>query len=524
MKDSILDYFPFEEARASQKQVIPLIQKAYEDGKKVVILESPVGSGKSAMAMTIARFYGNSHILTPRKALQDQYYNDFKDHVTVMKGRAAYPCYWELGHTFDKSYYQKNIELGKPLYMSKDIITTASGPCSHAKNGKENFQKCMEVHTICPYARAIDVANDSDHIIHNLHGFIYQANFAERFEVRDLLVVDEAHDLEGIVRGFTSRTITVVKRLSQMPGVTIPEFKHLDEWIDWFQTEDFTPRDRKSKEDFEESVDKLEASKMSEFVVEVDEDSYKRTTKFKFTPISIGTMPHSLILSFGKRVLLMSGTIYNKDTFCRSIGIKPDDAHFIRVGSSFPVEKRPIYMKRKYLHDTSHAGWSRNLTEIGISILKILDVYSDVKGIIHVSSYSAMNDIMSTVKSSRLIAHDREDAINGLDNFFKSEGNGVLVSPICHQGVDFKDDRARFQIVTRVPYANTGDVFIHHKVKTDFPWYNLQALVKFGQILGRVNRSESDYGATILLDERFEKFINRNRRLIPNWILEAILK
>jgi ATP-dependent DNA helicase DinG len=123
-----------------------------------------------------------------------------------------------------------------------------------------------------------------------------------------------------------------------------------------------------------------------------------------------------------------------------------------------------------------------------------------------------------------MVIHDKDNFHEMLSKFYSSESsNKVFLSPICQQGVDFKYDRARFQIVIRVPYPNTSDPFVEHKVKNDFQWYNYEALVAFGQQVGRVNRSDDDFGATILLDERFGKFISKNKSVLPKWLTDAII-
>ena len=42
------------------------------------------------------------------------------------------------------------------------------------------------------------------------------------------------------------------------------------------------------------------------------------------------------------KTLIMSATILNNKTFCRSVGLSPDDLKFIQVQSDFPLEHRPI--------------------------------------------------------------------------------------------------------------------------------------------------------------------------------------
>ncbi|HET8686541.1 MAG TPA: helicase C-terminal domain-containing protein, partial [Methanosarcina sp.] len=110
-----------------------------------------------------------------------------------------------------------------------------------------------------------------------------------------------------------------------------------------------------------------------------------------------------------------------------------------------------------------------------------------------------------------------------LDAFYASSEPLVFISPVCQQGVDFKGDRGRFQIVLRVPYPNTSDPLMSFKVENDFNWYNYQALIVFGQMVGRVNRAPDDYGATFLMDERFNRFISRNSRKLPQWLQKAFV-
>jgi len=96
---SIINQFPLEKARSSQVAVLNAIEKAFKDGYQNILLEAPVGSGKSAIAVAVAKHYGDAHILTPRKSLQDQYVEDFgKEELVMMKGRGAYPCTLEASH------------------------------------------------------------------------------------------------------------------------------------------------------------------------------------------------------------------------------------------------------------------------------------------------------------------------------------------------------------------------------------------------------------------------------------------
>ncbi len=219
----------------------------------------------------------------------------------------------------------------------------------------------------------------------------------------------------------------------------------------------------------------------------------------------------------------MSGTIYGKDTFCNNLGISPESAHYIRIPSTFPIANRPILAKNEYQVDTSFANWNENFEEMIGKIEKIMGIFKDAKGLIHAPSYEAAEQISRRIGGTRVVTHDKGNTQDKLQEFYDSKEPLVFISPVCQQGVDFKEDRARFQIILRVPYLNTSDPFVNHKVQTDFNWYNYEALIVFGQQLGRINRSEDDYGATFLLDSRFNKFITKNLSKIPKWVQAAII-
>lgn len=520
--------FPLKEMRPLQQKVIQEIEKAFAKGNRFVILEAPVGSGKSPIAITFARLFQNSHIITPRKSLQNQYFSDFDEHVVLMKGRKAYPCTNQLP---DKVYKQviKEIESGKIQDPQKGEPNCSDAPCI---GNRTVYLDCTD--TIqgiagkpCPYHKAIDVAQNNPHVIHNLHSFIFQTSFfIPKFFQRKIMIVDECHEIEGIIRDFVSKKMT-------LPGaIDVPSgFKLIIEWTAWLKQQvsrfDNKHPDRFGKTDQEKFLERVELLEQykdtynNNFVVEVDKNVVMKTTRLRFVPSSIGNNAHKYIFDYGEKVLLMSGTIYSKALFCQRLGINQQDATFLRIDSSFPVESRPIYMKKEYSVDTSHAKWQENFPKIISVIKEVMGKFPDVKGLIQVPSYVLGHAITQAIADKRIMTHDKDNFLSKLEKFYAVPGNKVFVSPVCQQGVDFKDDRARFQIIIRVPYPNTNDVFVAHKLKTDFPWYNYQALVTFGQQIGRVNRSETDFGATILLDERFEKFIAKNK-IIPKWIIKAI--
>ncbi|HET8688941.1 MAG TPA: DEAD/DEAH box helicase family protein, partial [Methanosarcina sp.] len=470
-KADVMSFFPLETPRKAQELVIREVAKAFEEGKRFVILEAPVGSGKSAKALTLARWAENAHIITPRKSLQDQYFDDFGEHIVLMKGRNAYPCTFETPIAF----YRKTVKAIKdgrvksPAYGEEDC---ASAPC---RNSEAIWRACTtgEGERPCPYQVAMETAQDHSIVVHNIHSFIFQTNFGGKFDVRKLLIVDEAHEIENVIRGFITKKFSL-KHTSA--SIDTPTEKSLDAWCDFFLEDNYVPQEtdadrvRKSVDDSYQSerdqyINKVEQLRTnSEYYGEqftvASSDLFagpsKIGTTFEFIPHSIGSAAHKYLFNFGENVLLMSGTIYDKDMYCKCIGVNPADAYFIRVPSSFPVENRPIYLKPDYQVDTSHRSWQDNFGEMVEKIKKIMSIFKDVKGLIHAPSYDSMYQIAAALGSTRVVTHDKGDLQQKLDAFYASSEPLVFISPVCQQGVDFKGDRGRFQIVLRVPYPNTS--------------------------------------------------------------------
>ena len=88
--EDIIENFPFYEPRMGQFEIIQNINDAIKQGYKYIILEAGTGTGKSAIATTLAKMYGSAYILTMTKQLQSQYNNEFE--FPLVKGRSNFSC------------------------------------------------------------------------------------------------------------------------------------------------------------------------------------------------------------------------------------------------------------------------------------------------------------------------------------------------------------------------------------------------------------------------------------------------
>ncbi|XP_050595699.1 Fanconi anemia group J protein homolog isoform X1 [Bombus affinis] len=95
------------------------------------------------------------------------------------------------------------------------------------------------------------------------------------------------------------------------------------------------------------------------------------------------------------------------------------------------------------------------------------------------------------------------------------------------EGIDFKDNEARCVITVGIPYAVRKDPVIDMKLSYNdmnvkrgllkgSEWYSIQAFRALNQALGRCLRHINDWGAVLLVDERF--LMHENKENLPKWV------
>jgi ATP-dependent DNA helicase DinG len=260
-------------------------------------------------------------------------------------------------------------------------------------------------------------------------------------------------------------------------------------------------------------------------IAEIKKEGYE-VIKIELKPLDISPYCKHVFEKCSK-VLVMSATILNPETFCRSVGLIYDkDVKFIQVKSDFPIENRPIYpMNIAYLNFNN-----LQLPDIKSSITKTIDnimtIHKKDKGIVHTTSYEQLNFIkekISRENARRLLVTDpeiqRDEIIQEHINSIKPT---VLISPSLHTGLDLKGELSRFQIITKVPYPNKNDRWINAKRNLDEDWYYWQTALKLVQASGRSIRSKEDWAKTYILDSAFGYFVKKNRNVLPDWFMQAV--
>jgi len=516
----MLEYFPKEldEPRQQQVEGLTFANNVFASGIKVVVLEMPTGSGKSGVAITASRAFGGGIIACPTIQLQAQYIKDF-DNVAPLIGRGRFPCLKKDENAADciPLIHEGRIPKKPPHEMS-----CAAAPCLNKPYTKRQRIKdeCENLGG-CPHQHSIDVAQESETIIANLHSLMYCVSLNEIIQPRRILIIDEAHDLKKFMRDFLKVKFKIRRRVD--PKELIP-LKESSDWLNWLKSPDQLDLliNTEMRDSYLERLEKLE--KIGETVFQHWRDEDDGYLWIEFTPVSIANACQSMLFSLADKIILMSGTIYNKDVFLRPLGINPNDAAFLRINSDFPVENRRVILPRIRNLDLSHKNWAENFPIAIKEIQNFIDAHKDQKGIIHTNSYKMSKDINEKL-TGNIISHVPSDFQDKLKEFLRAEAPAVFISPVCAQGVDFKNDLARWQIIVRPQYGSLSDPYVEYCLNHGF-WgmYNYDAAVVLGQQLGRVVRSKDDYGLTYLLSSGFLNLINKSNYLLPNWLKQGFIK
>jgi Rad3-related DNA helicase len=567
---TIDQHFPKEHYREGQKEAIEYAVDAFNQGKKIVIIEAPTGSGKSAIGMTVADMVDRSYYLTVTKILQDQLTADFGDKIVELKGRNAYPCtfYDRYGDQYVKNKIWSDFELSEAKKKSPDF---GNGICrsklnqSTAKGKKFKCEQCflktgvkntgkpkgqartlpfgME-YSACPYYNQVYKAIDSRKVVMNFSSFLFQTQMTNRFdEQRDLLTIDECHNVEPQLLDFVSFTITDQHLNDQ--GIFIPELDHAHEYKVWMEEakvfEALFNRIRVAREQEDSKLEDELSRVLHKFKMFLDNmkeeqaewvceyESKETYNKLTLKPVFAHKFVHKLLFKYSKRVLMLSATVLDVNVMCRSLGIDRSEVAAYRVKNRFPKENRPIKIRAV----GKLTGGKARMNEWGPLLVSAVDNivcnHAGEKGIIHTHNFAIMDLLLrrcsGSVKKRLLNQRSFKDKRDMLADHAAGSSDSVLIAPAMHEGIDLKGDLSRFQIICKVPYANCfDDQQLARRVEVDRKYYIWLTALKLIQSYGRSVRSETDYAVTYILDESIFQFMKDADKMLPDWFKEAIIE
>ena len=504
---SATDYFAFDEYRKYQKKIIDKIEEAFNHGYRYVILDAPVGSGKSVIGYSFARQSGSAHILTIQKLLQDQYKRDFS-YAFVMKGRGSYRC-----------------------LRSGGVFSCADGLCK-----RKRMKPCMD----CPYSIARRSAEASPITIHNFDSFYWTNLMGHGYTKRNLLIIDECHNIPGKYADFISFSV------SSTPQYTIPEYDNIQDYTDLLRSiKDDTLAELNMLDSLRDAMDGLSTEnvkresevrrllvKLDRYLLNLEKKGgtdyifdYKKEGRYggkvTFKPLYVSEFVRDSLLRYGDNVLMMSATILSSKIFCDEIGISPDEVYYLKVPSTFPTENHPIWAMN--VGSMNRHNIRKTLPKMVKAIENILDEHPNDKGIIQTHSEKIANYIKMNLRNPRLLFNKDYSNPYEMLNVHKDKPGSIIVASGLREGLDLYGDLSTIQIFCKVPYPNLGDKWVKRRADLNPIWYLYMTTLMFVQAIGRSIRSVDDEVDTYMLDSDFGYYFKRSRQFIPDYIQESII-
>ncbi|EAN79885.1 helicase-like protein [Trypanosoma brucei brucei TREU927] len=265
-----------------------------------------------------------------------------------------------------------------------------------------------------------------------------------------------------------------------------------------------------------------------------------------------GSLAFQHILSTAHRVVLASGTLAPFHQLGRDLGIPPSSMatyeglhvaqkHQYRLGVlTHTVDATPLHCTYGSLKDPSFISQLVETlamlvekVELG-GVLVFMPNYTVMKtiGLQLISRYrDAARQMEGTPKSSRfpqvfLESQSAADFPSVLDSFRKAtvRGPAVFASVFrakVSEGIDFADCMARLVVCVGVPLQPLKSWTVQAQRRySGEEWYVNDAVRAVNQALGRCIRHSRDFGAMVLLDDRFEQM--NLQQSLSRWCREEL--
>lgn len=564
-----------ERIEQQQQPAVEAALKAYIIGEKNHIIEAPTGAGKSIIGLLITETickYNNSdtaaYTLTPTKILQDQLDEDnkrLKLGWALLKGQGNYMCL-ENNENFTKR------KCGK-LSISQAAKLKCATTCEYI----QKRAAAIESHnSVLSYSYWLSAMN----FVYARLGDIAP------FQPREVTIFDECHMITSTVQGMFEVEISdnvgerIVKladfygtvELDPEKKVALSEllsnfkecFKHLMSMTEEVALKDvfntllmttsylykimdifndfmhvYFPRNSNlwsvGQQEFEKNFEKfasvannmrffLANNKDIENIVSDKSTATDGTISLLFRTLNEAQLVTRHVHAYTHFAVWTSATLGGEKglkTWAEQNGIT--DYSYSVMESDFEFNNSPINVCSPTI-SMSFKDKDKNMGALLNRIMALINLHPEERGIIHTGNFEIARNLRerTDLGKDRLIFYnnswEKEKAIESL----KNSPNGIIVGPSLSEGLDLKNDLARFAILAKVPYPSLADSLNKLKLERISGWYEWATVVTMMQQLGRHIRNKKDWGITYLLDSNFERIISSSS--FPEYISRRFTK
>lgn len=512
--------------RGSQVKTINEILHHFLDEKRsTVVLNADTGTGKSIIGAVVANvlfvlgdtengeYCKKAFVVVHNNNLVDQYKESLNDSIFVVKGARNYPC--------------------KLLKLTADKCITRGNP--------DLFAEC----NACPFVAMKEQISHERLVVTNYSWLFSTLCYTNNHNDRLVHIYDEGHTINDAWCSF-SEVILSKKKLNNI----ITNLAQIDNTRDYQESfKSLSMKVTKANEDnFEKYIEQYvkiarpcliylkdllfelskrargnatKINKCSDVIGELDNDLYnievfnnnrslisvgvesgEDVNNITLKPIFIGKSYNRIKAKYN---LFMSATI-SPDFVADSL--PADDIAYVKADMAFEPKQKPVMFLGVEKLNYQSMKDPKTIKSLAQHINDIASKFPEQKGLVFVTSFKLgkeLSELIKLDKSSKIYLHESGEPVADIVRRFKeSDIPGILISPSIFEGVDFPDEKARFQIIVKAPYASLSDSRIKHIVKHNKSFYSACTIQTIVQAIGRGIRNPSDYAYTFVLDKAVE--------------------
>jgi Rad3-related DNA helicase len=541
--------FPYEKIRPEQQKFLDTVAGTE---KKYIIAQMPTGSGKSGIAIYESMLANSSYIVVTNKALQDQYWRDFKDKfpIKMLKGMQNYDCVVNDGVKCDK------------------------GPCQGCESTAIGIKRYCRMNDLCPYYNTMKSAFEAPIFLANTSIMRSTVgNREEKEKKRDVMIIDEAHLLEdflvdvGTISFSADRMIKIFEAEKRLSSEDLHFIKHCDfessskptakmekyisicktlaesiykEMVEYEAEQQKKVVDKKVQKAIEEKADSKKGkykhkrdiadlmSKIEAYQNSDTTDSWvynwnKKDRRLDIVPVNVDWIFKKYFDGLADKIIFMSATILNMSNFANSLGIRPDQCCFVDVESTFPPKNAPIIVLGNCATNYRDLQDESNMKNIVKSVKYILDQHKGQRGIIHTGNMKISKYIKENLHDPRLLVRLDEVRNEDILEEHMVSKDSVLVSSSMTEGIDLHDDLSQFQIIVKLPWDSLANLRTKTLSEETPLWYSNKMWQKLLQASGRSVRSPDDYAETFVLDASFSFQHKKFSKYLPEYFEKRLI-
>jgi Rad3-related DNA helicase len=522
---------PFVNYEPIQSEAIDWIAEQFSNGVGFVGAALPTGSGKSLLAVSIAKALSlRACFVTAFKGLEEQYLADYKNIGLVdIRGRSNYDC---------------------AGYGNLDCRGGASVGCQFTR-GKG-----------CTYEVEKAIAKDASLVTTNYsywftvndkaQGIQYAGKEAEEEGENpfELLVLDEGDEAVKLLADYVSCRV-YESDAKKYKGY--PRNESLIEWSAWAlgnlpvidqeikdATAETIAKGRKVTTQHTDKLHKLQslAQTMTRIAYATGDDWIVEMSKsdrygyvWHFDCIRPGRFARRYLFCDVPNVLIMAATLKERTFWDLNVG--RTDYSYRSWRRIFPANRHPIYRVHAKRANGKSISLKYDAPDKDIAAIiefmdrEIIKPRLDRKGLIATMAYRWQSELFKYSKYANIMIGNTKDpgsdsAQQVAEEFRLSEPPTILASPSFSSGWDFAFDQCEYIVVLKTPIIPAQSKVVKARLKLDQFYTASMGMQMLEQIVGRGMRRVNDRCEVFLIDGSMAWWLYQYQHLAQDWFPAAV--